>query len=141
MQLPASARPASLTVLASVLIGVLAGLVWGAVVTLFTEPQGDSAATSDLVFGAVALVCGVVIAALVCSRSTPVGLWQIAGLLLGAVLGTAMQWCVGQLLGAPMVRATPVLLAWPIGVLVVIVGALLSGADEPITQPETDLSG
>ena len=140
MQPPASARPASLTVLTSVLAGVAAGVVWGICVTRLASTQGDLAATSDLVFGAVALLCGVVVAALVCSRWTPVGLWQVSALVAGAVLGTAMQWCVGQLVGAPVVRALPVLLAWPIGALVVVVGALLSGADDPVTEPVAESS-
>jgi hypothetical protein len=53
-----------------------------------------------------------------------------------------MMLAIGQLLGAPMVRALPVLLLWPIAALLIVVSVGLTvglGTDSPVVVADDDL--
>jgi len=136
-------RSASLVVLGSVLVGVVAGLLWAwwAPSGEQVAAHGELAVTSDAWFGAIALGCGGVLGLVASWRVRRHPFALIGGVLVGALLGVAMAVSVGLLLGQPEVRALPVLLAWPIAAMIALVAVGFSyGLDDEPDQLDAQIS-
>lgn len=135
----AAMRSASLVVLASALIGVIAGVLWAwwAPSAEQVAANGELAVTSDAWLGAIGLGCGAVLGLVAAARVRRHPFALIGGLLAGAVVGVALTVSVGLLLGQPQVRALPVLLAWPIAAMIAVVAVGFSyGLEDEQGDPD-----
>ena len=135
----AAMRSASLVVLGSALVGVLAGVLWAwwAPSAEQVAADGQLAVISDAWLGAIGLGCGAVVGLVASSRVRRHPFALIGGLLAGAVVGVALAVSVGLLLGQPQVRALPVLLAWPIAGMIAVVAVGFSyGLDDEPDEPD-----
>lgn len=131
-------RTISAVVLVFVLTGVLAGLVWAWLAPSAAElaDRPDIALRVDATYGLVAFGGGVLASLAASLRHRREGMALVVGVVVGSVLGAVAQLALGVLLGTPMVRAVPMLLAWPIGALIVVVSAGVTyGLGEDLPQP------
>jgi len=129
-------RAASSIVLASIVVGAVGGFVWSRWSPTVQQVSADSSlwVSVDATFAVIVIVLGFAAGGWAMWRYRQFGFASTLGVLFGAVGGTAMMLAVGQLLGAPMVRALPVLLLWPIAALLIVVSVGLTvglGTDSP----------
>ena len=137
-------RAASSIVLVSIVVGLVAGSVWSRWAPTVAQVSADSSlgVSVDATFGVIAIVVGLATGGWAMWRYRQFGFASTLGVFFGALGGTAMMLAIGQLLGAPMVRALPVLLLWPIAALLIVVSVGLTvglGTDSPAVVADDDL--